>query len=109
MMAHPLTVADLVRLQSQIKSLIAMHKRRDALSSKDYADMSGRQVQKNGADLTWLCMDIDKATLEAHAAAVDCDIADPRSADRYGMIEYRPSAFHHYRHQPTLPRCMVTA
>jgi len=98
---------DLERLQRHIKSIIAMRKRQAALGGKDYSDMTQRQVQKNGADLTWLGMDIDKAEREAHAAAVDCGLADPRSADRYGPTDYRPSAFHHYRHQPTVPRCVV--
>ena len=101
------SIEDLERLQRHIKSIIAMRKRQSALGGKDYFNMTQRQVQKNGADLTWLGMDIDKAEREAHAASVDCGIADPRSADRYGPIDYRPSAFHHYRHQPTVPRCVV--
>ena len=94
---------DLNRLQVHIKNLIAMRKRQDALSGKDYSEMSQRQFEKNGADLTWIGMNIDKAMHEAHAAAVDCGIADPRTS--YGPIDYRPSAFHHYRHTPTVPRC----
>lgn len=98
-------IADLERLSKQIKSLIAMRKRQAALSGKDYSGMTQRAVQKNGADLTWLGMDIDKAEREAHAAAVDCGLADPRSREAYGEVDYRPSAFHHYKHKPTLPRC----
>jgi len=96
-------IKDLERLQSHVKNLIAYHKRRDALAGKDSSDMSPKQVQKNGADLSWLGMDIEKAKHEAHAAAVDCGIAAPRA--EYGSIDFRPSAFHHYRHTPTLPRC----
>jgi hypothetical protein len=94
---------DLNRLQIHIKNLIAMRKRQAALSGKDYSEMSRRQCEKNGTDLTWLGMNIDKAMHEAHAAAVDCGIADPRAS--YGPIDYRPSAFHHYSHTPTVPRC----
>ena len=101
------SIEDLERLQRHIKSIIAMRKRQAALGGTDYSDMTQRQVQKNGADLTWLGMDIEKAEGEAHAAAVDCGLADPRSADRYGPTDYRPSQFHHYRHQPTVPRCVV--
>jgi len=96
-------IDDLKRLQEQIRNLIAMKKRVEKLSGKSYADMTQRMVQKNGADLTWLGMDIDKALREAHAAAVDCGIADPR--DDYGPVDYHPSAFHKYRHTPTKPRC----
>ena len=98
-------IDDLTRLQTHVKNLIAMLKRREALSGKSYSDMTPRAVQKNGADLTWLGMDIDKAAREAHAAAVDCGIASPRREDEYGVVDYRPSAFHHYRHQPTKPKC----
>ena len=98
-------IDDLTRLQAYVKSLIAMRKRQEALSGKDYDGMTPRAIQKNGTDLSWLGMDIDKAEREAHAAAVDCGIADPRSAASYGPVDYRPSAFHHYQHTPTKPRC----
>ena len=98
-------LADLDRMQGHIKSLIAMRKRLSALSDKDLSNMTPKAAQKNGTDRTWLCMDIDKAEREAHAAAVDCGLADPRSPASYGPVDYRPSAFHHYRHTPTVPRC----
>ena len=98
-------IDDLTRLQAIVKSLIAMRKRQDALGGKDYSIMTARKVSQNGADMAWLGMDIEKAMAEAHAAAVDCDIADPRAADRYGPMDFHPSGFHHYRHQPTKPRC----
>ena len=98
-------IEDLERLQAFVKSLIAMKKRQSALSGKSYDGMTPRAIQKNSTDLTWIGMDIDKAEREAHAAAVDCGIADPRGADAYGPVDYRPSAFHHYRHQPTKPKC----
>ncbi|QDP55353.1 MAG: hypothetical protein Tp176DCM1853251_37 [Prokaryotic dsDNA virus sp.] len=97
---------DLERMKRLIASLISMRKRQATLSGKSYEDMTPRQIQKNGADLTWLGMDIDKAMREAHAVAVDLGIADARPASHYGPVDYRPSAFHHYRHTPTLPRCM---
>ena len=96
---------DLTRLQGHIKALIAAVKRQDALSGKDYGQMTQKQVQKNGADLSWIGMDIEKGIHEAHAAAVDCGIADPRPVDRYAPVDFRPSRFHHYRYTPTLPRC----
>lgn len=96
---------DLLRLQSHVKTLIANLKRQDAMSGKDYSQMTQKQVQKNGADLSWVGMDIEKGMREAHAAAVDCGIAQPKAADQYGPVDFRPSAFHHYRHQPTKPRC----
>ena len=98
-------LADLTRLYGHVKNIIAMRKRLAALSDKNLYDMTPKQAQKNGADRTWLCMDIDKAEREAHAAAVDCGLADPRSPESYGPVDYRPSAFHHYRHTPTVPKC----
>lgn len=102
-------IHDLQRLQSHIKSLIAMRKRLEKLSGKEYSQMTERAIQKNSADLSWLGMDIDKAEREAHAAAVDCGIADPRDPERYSEVDYRPSSFHHYRHKPTKPRCIAEA
>lgn len=98
-------LADLIRLQGHVKRIVEMRKQLAVLSDKDFSGMTPKAVQKNGTDRTWLCMDIDKAEREAHAAAVDCGIADPRSAESYGPVDYRPSAFHHYRHTPTLPKC----
>ena len=98
-------LADLTRLHGHIKRIIEMRKRLATLGAKDFSEMTPKAAQKNGADRNWLCMDIDKAEREAHAAAVDCGIADPRSPESYGPVDYRPSAFHHYRHTPTVPRC----
>ncbi|MCA0846088.1 regulator [Salipiger thiooxidans] len=100
-----LDLEDLDRLKRQLQSLTRMRKQQIKLSEKSLQDMSPKQAQKASADQSWLGMEIDKAMREAHAAAVDLGIADARGADSYGPVEYRPSAFHHYRHQPTKPRC----
>ena len=98
-------LADLVRLQSHVRSLIASIKRQNALSGKDYSQMTQKAAQKNGADLSWCAMDIEKEMSQAHAAAVDCGIASPKPSEQYGPISFRPSAFHHYTYQPPKPRC----
>ena len=99
-------IDDLNRLLKQVRSLIEMRKRQTKASDKSFQDMTPKQAQKASADASWLGMEIDKMEREAHATAVDLGIADPRSPDRYGPVDYRPSAFHHYRHRPTKPRCM---
>ena len=104
-----MTIDDLNRLQGHVRSLIQMAKRRDKLSGADYSQMTQKKAQQNSADLSFLGMDIDKTVREAHAAAVDCGIADARGPDDYGPVDYRPSGFHHYRHQPTRPRCRAEA
>ncbi|APZ53109.1 hypothetical protein [Salipiger abyssi] len=100
-----LDLEDLNRLTKQLQSLKRMRKQQMKLSDKSLQDMTPKQAQKVSADQSWLGMEIDKAMREAHAAAVDLGIADARTADSYGTVDYRPSAFHHYRHQPTKPRC----
>ena len=100
-------LSDLKLLQGHIKTLIDARKRQESLSGKDYSQMTQKQVQKNGADLTWLGMDIEKAERQAHAAAVDCGLAAPRKLDQYDAIEFYPSAFHRYRWVPPKPRCML--
>lgn len=98
-------IDDLTRLQGHIRTLIALRKRQAKAAEKSYMDMTPKQAQKASYDAAWLGMEIDKVEREAHAAAVDCGIADPRDASSYGPVDYRPSAFHHYRHQPSKPRC----
>jgi pullulanase/glycogen debranching enzyme len=98
-------IEDLQKLLRCIKSLIALRKRQASLSGRSYADMTQKAIQKNGADLTWTAMDIDKLTHEAHAAAVDCGFADPRSAEAYGPIYFYPSSLHKYKYTPPKPRC----
>ena len=94
---------DLNELKKLTSSLAAAIKRRNALSGKSYEDMTPKQAQKNGADLTWLGMDIDRLKREMHAGAVNIGIAEPR--EDYSDVDYHPSAFHHYRYKQRLPRC----
>ena len=98
-------IADLTRLNTHVKNLIAMRKKQDAMSGKDYSQMTERAASNHSASMSWLGMEIEKQLHEAHAAAVDCGLADPRSAESYGPVDFRPTAFHHYRHSPTKPRC----
>ena len=99
-------INDLTRLQGHIRNLIAMRKRQAKASEKSFFDMTPKQAQKASADASWLGMEIDKAEREAHAAAVDCGLADARAPSFYEPVDYRPSGFHHYRHKPTKPECM---
>lgn len=99
-------IDNLTRLQKHIRSLINARKRQEKASGKDYTEMTPKQAQKASADMSWLGMEIDKLEREAHAAAVDCGIADAREAKHYDPVDYRPSGFHHYRYTPTKPECM---
>lgn len=99
-------IGDLTRLQEHVRNLIAMRKRQAKANEKAWSDMSPKQAQKASADASWLGMEIDKAEREAHAAAVDCGLADPRQPESYGTVDYRPSRFHHYQYTPRKPRCM---
>ena len=98
-------IADLTRLAAHVKSLIAARKKQAVMSGKDYSQMTQRAIGNHSANMSWLGMEIEKSMHEAHAAAVDCGIAEARPVEQYGDIDFRPSAFHHYRHTPTRPRC----
>lgn len=100
---------DLVRLQGHVKSLIAMRKRQAKLSEQSHSDPSPARARKIHADQAWLGMEIDKTAREAHAAAVDCGIADSRPDAEYEPVEYYPSAFHRYRHTPSAPKQVLVA
>lgn len=97
----------LEELQAAVKRLVASKKQFNKLSEKraamSYSTHTDKAMGKANADLDWHAMDHDKLMHEAHAIAVDCGIAEPR-AD-YSPIDYKPSGFHHYRHQPRLPLC----
>lgn len=83
---------DLVRLHGHIKSLIAMRKRQAKIREQSHSDPSPARARKIHADQAWLGMEIDKAAREAHAAAVDCGIADSRPpASKSGSRYSRPS------------------
>lgn len=96
-------IKDVEELRALTLSLLGALKKREKLSGKSYTDMTQKQVQKNGAELTWLGMDIDKLKRQIHAVSVDIGVAEPRSD--YGDIDYNPSPFHKYRYKQRLPRC----
>lgn len=88
------------RLFASQKRFAQLSEKRSAMSIDTHTP---NQIGKANADLDWHAMDHDKLMHEAHAIAVDCGLAAPR--DNYEPVEYRPTGFHHYRHQPRRPLC----
>jgi hypothetical protein len=97
----------LIELQNMVKNLVKSKKRMIQLSEKRsnmcMSTHTERAIDNANATLNWQAMEYDKLLNDVHACAVDCGIADPR--EKYGYIEYTPSAFQNYRHMPRLPLC----
>jgi hypothetical protein len=97
----------LEELKKLTASLVSSKKRFLALSEKrsnmSYQDNSRKSIENAEASLNWHAMEYDKLLREVHAVCVDAGLAAPK-AD-YEKIEYNPSAFHKYSHQPRVPLC----
>lgn len=97
----------LEELKKAVARLVSSQKRFDQLSNRR-RDMSmdthtQSAIGKANANLDWHAMEHDKLLREVHAICVDCKLADPK--DDYSAIEYNPSPFHRYAHQPRIPEC----
>ena len=87
-------------LVSSKKRFIKLSARRSSMSHQDNTPKS---IDTAEANLNWHAMEYDKLFKEVHAASVDCGIAAPK--EDYSKIEYNPSAWHKYTHQPRIPLC----
>lgn len=90
----------MMRLVTEKKRFIKLSNKRRDMS---FDNNTEKQIQNAEANLNWCAMDYDKLFREVHAVAVDCGIADPR--DSYSEIDYHPSSWHTYKHQPRIPLC----
>lgn len=95
------------KLLSIARELVKEQKRQDKLIAKRAEMSPDTHTQKSignaGAAISFGAMALDKLRHEAHAAAVDCGIAEPR--DSYAPVTYYPSPLHVYQYQPPLPAC----
>ena len=97
----------LEELKTLIGRLVTSKKRfiklSDKRSSINIQDSTSRAIESADANLNWHAMEYDRLFREVHAVAVDCGLSIPRGD--YSEIEYNPSPFHKYSHQPRLPMC----
>lgn len=87
-----------------VKNLRDSSRKFDKLCEKTSRDgLNQKQLQKANADANWQAMDLEKARIVAHVAAVDAGIADMRSGSYYERREFHPSGFHSYIYSPPKP------
>ena len=84
-----------VAAAKRLRDLISKHA---ALNNKapDFMKVSQKQFNAHGVKLTWLAMEIDKASFSLHSAVVKAGICAPYEDAYYGVDVHRPSAFQQY-------------
>lgn len=100
----PADLLDLDRLFDAVKTLRSEARKMAKLSEKARSAGLGKPSQKASTALNWQAMAVIKAEATAHAAAVDCGIADRREPEHYATRDLHPSGFHQYRWNPPRPR-----
>jgi len=99
---------DAEKLLAVVKRLTTACRQFARWSEKQHEpNLTQRRAEKIQTELNWRAMEIDQISREAHAVAVDCGIADTRSAASYQEISYHPSGWHHYTFQTPKPRVDV--
>ncbi|MBZ3691022.1 hypothetical protein [Phyllobacterium calauticae] len=101
MVAH---LEDVERLFEAVKNLRNERRKMQKLSDKARAADGPKAIQKANVDLNWQAFHVNRLEHAAHAAAVDCDIADMREAARYKSYSVKLSGFHEYEVVPAKPR-----
>ena len=101
---------DVEALYIATKRLYAERKKMERLSDRARDEPINSRASQSGkldAALNWQAMYVSKIEAEVHAAAVDCGLADLRSAEHYEKHLNRPSAFHAYTSTPAHPRALA--
>ena len=65
------------------------------------------QGRKASVDLEWQAFHVTRIEHRAHAAAVDCGLADPRGPEHYRPYSVKLTGFHEYEIVPQKPRGVV--
>lgn len=86
-----------------VQSKIKFDKLSQARQGMSMSTHTARRIEAADASLNWHAIEHDKLFREVHAVSVDCGLSAPRS--NYDRIEYNPSSFHRYTHQPRIPIC----
>ena len=89
-----------MKLVASKKRFLKLGEKRSEMSLSSHSD---KAIGNANANLNWQAMEYDKLFREVHAVCVDCGLSSPK--EDYSEIDYHPSPFHHYRHQPRLPLC----
>lgn len=95
---------DVERLFNAVKNLRDERRKMQKLSERAFSAEGPKAIQKANVDLNWQAFHINKIEHEAHAAAVDCGLADLRDAGSYQTYSVKLTGFHEYEVNPPKPR-----
>jgi len=93
---------DVERLFDAVKS-----RKMARLSDKALAAEGQKASQKANVDLNWQAFHVNRLEHVAHAAAVDCGLADVRNASHYVPYSVKLTGFHEYEVVPQKPRDLM--
>ncbi|WP_144378478.1 hypothetical protein [Mesorhizobium amorphae] len=95
---------DVEALFSAVKNLRDERRKMEKLSDKAFCADGHKAIQKSSVDLNWQAFHVNKIEHEVHALAVDCGVADARSAGHYEPYSVKLTGFHEYQVCPRKPR-----
>lgn len=101
----PASLEDVEALFAAVKELRDERRKMARLSEKARNAPIGKS-QKAGVDLDWQAFHVNRIEHRVHAAAVDCGVADARTAEHYRPYSVKLTGFHEYEVVPQKPRVM---
>lgn len=100
----PAPLEDVEALFDAVKRLRDERRKMEKLSEKAFRAEGPKAAQKTSVDLNWQAFHVNKVEHDVHAAAVNCGLADIRSAPHYEPYSVKLTGFHEYLVTPTKPR-----
>lgn len=100
----PASLEDIEALFAAVKNLRDERRKMARLSERAMSAAQGKSSQKANVDLNWQAFHVNKIEHAAHAAAVDCGIADARDPEHYRPYSVNLTGFHVYEVVPQKPR-----
>ena len=95
---------DIERLFDAVKNLRDERRKMAKLSDKALHANGTKASQKANVDLNWQAFHVNRLEHAAHAAAVDCGLADMREPNHYQPYSVKLTGFHEYEVVPPKPR-----
>jgi hypothetical protein len=99
----PAPLKDVEALFDAVKHLRDERRKMERLSEKAMKADAGPAYQKAVTNLNWQAHHVVRLEHTAHAAAVDCGLADLREPDHYRPYTVKLTGFHEYEVKPCLP------
>lgn len=99
---------DIEVLFEAVKNLRNERRKMEKLSERAFNAEGPKASQKANVDLNWQAFHVNRLEHVAHAAAVDCGLADLRDHSHYQPYSVKLTGFHEYEVVPPKPRDLST-